>query len=327
MPDISKQTVSASQMPAIFNQSPYATRWMMWKHFAKGMPVDHAEDERMSWGKRVEPVILAEAADRLRCEILPHDQLVYLRSPHIPIGCTPDGYVLDPNRGLGFIEVKNIDWLRWRDTWEETRAAEHVEIQMQTQLMVPHPELGLPKWGCIAALVGGNELKLYERPPIAAVHDQIAFEATNFLDSVEGDFEPDVLGREIELPALTALYPKSTPDLVLTEKDFDLPESVRVARLIEEYEFAKDRESSGKKTAANIKAELLSIAKDASAIILHGRFLNIARWDVGAATIQRKASTTVKMTATIQNLAADLDAILPPVREAKIDNIFSELDQ
>lgn len=321
MPDISKQTVSASQMPALFNRSPYATRFMLHHHFVGDFDMEVAEDERMSAGKRLEPVILKWAADELRCEVLPHDQAQYLRAPSIPVGCTPDGYVFDPQRGLGFIECKNIDWFRWKDTWDERSAADHVELQMQTQLMVPHPEHGAPKWGCIAALVGGNDLKLYERQPIAEVHAGIAEETVRFLADVKAKNEPGVLGAAIEIPALVAVYPKADPEKVLREEDFNLHEGVRVARLIEAYEFAKDRESFSKKESEDLKAKLLAVAGDAAAIMIHGRYLNITKSQIAGRTQTVKPYTMTRMTASIQNLAADLDSILPKAPESELDNL------
>lgn len=292
---------------------------MLHHHFVGDFDVDVEEDDRMSWGKRVEPVILAAAADELRCEVLPHDQGVYLKSPTVPVGCTPDGYAFDPQRGLGFIEVKNIDFFRWKDTWDERSAADHVELQLQTQLMIPHPEYGPAKWGCIAALVGGNELKLYQRAPLMEVHQGIAAEAVKFLADVKANAEPEVLGVPIEIPALVAAYPKAVKDLVLTEQNFDLAESVRVARLIEAYEFAKDRESFSKKESETLKAQLLAIAKDAGAIMLHGRYLNISKSQIEGRTQTVKPYTMTRVTASIQNLAADLDKILPKADSEEYD--------
>lgn len=314
MPDISKQTVSASQMPALFNRSPYATRFMLHHHFLGDFDMEVEENDRMSWGKRLEPAILRAAADELRCDVLAHDQATYLRAPDAPVGCTPDGYVFDPQRGLGFVECKNIDWLRWKDTWDDQAAADHVEIQMQTQLMVPHPEHGKPKWGCIAALVGGNDLKLYERQPLPEFHQSIVTESQKFLADVTAKVEPEVLGSGIEIPALVAVYPKADKERVLTEEDFELVESVRVARLIESYEFAKDRESFSKKESDDLKAQLLAVAKDAGAIMLHGRYLNISKSQIAGRTQIVKPYTMTRVTASIQNLAADLDKILPPAQ-------------
>jgi len=306
VPDITKQTVSASQMPAILNRSPYATRFTMYQHFAEGFDVDPEENERMEWGSRLEPTILRAAADELRAEVLPHDQAVYFRHPSLPVGCTPDGYVLDPQRGLGFVEAKNVDWMRWRDTWTDTLAPDHVEVQHQVQLMTPHPEFGIPKWGAIACLVGGNDFRLYPREPGGEVQQQIAAEASRFLDDVRHKREPEVLGRALELPALIFALPRTDREKVLTEADFDDKRAIELALMIEAYEFAKARESGGKKDAEEIKVRLLAAAGDAASMLLHGRRLNISRVEVKERTQVVKAHVQMRLTAKVEDMPTDL---------------------
>lgn len=311
MPDSTKKTVSASQVPAIFNMSPYNTRWMLHQHFLGNIDLDIEPDDRMNWGTRLEPVIIKAAAEELRCDILPHDQSTYLRAPDAPVGCTPDGYVLDPQRGPGFIECKNVDWFRWKDTWDDKAAPHHIELQLQTQLMVPHPEYGKLTWGCIACLVGGNDLLLYDRQPLPEVHAGIKEQAEIFLADVEARREPEVLGVSIELPSLKAVYAVRDKVKVLTEQDFDLAEGVRIARMIDAYELAKDRESFSKKEAAELQAKLLAAAGDAAGLILYGRFLNISTSQIAGRTQTVKPYTMTRVTASLQAFPADLDAILP----------------
>src|SRR6185312_4107527 len=283
VPDITKQTVSASQMPAILNRSPYATRFTMYQHFAEGFDVDPEESERMEWGSRLEPTILRAAADELRAEVLPHDQAVYFRHPSLPVGCTPDGYVLDPQRGLGYVEV-----------------------QHQVQLMTPQPEFGIPKWGAIACLVGGNDFRLYPREPGGEVQQQIAAEASRFLDDVRHKREPEVLGRALELPALIFALPRTDREKVLTEADFDDKRAIELALMIEAYEFAKARESGGKKDAEEIKVRLLAAAGDAASMLLHGRRLNISRVEVKERTQVVKAHVQMRLTAKVEDMPTDL---------------------
>jgi predicted phage-related endonuclease len=327
MPDITKKTVSASQMAALFNLSPYATRWMLYQNFANDMPLDVKENERMDWGTRVERLILQHAADELRVDILPHDQGEYLRHPDAPIGCTPDGYCFDPQLGLGFVEAKNIDWLRWRDTWEPDRAADHVEVQVQTQMMVPHPVHGLPKWGCIATLVGGNEMLLYKREPIGGVQDAILRETTLFLsEEVAKHQEPDVLGSAIELPALLAAYPRAVPPVTLTEADFDDPkQAIALARLIDAYMIEADRASTSKKEVDRLKAQLLGIVGDASGAIVHGRMLELTSAAIKERTQLVKAHVQTRFKGRLLNLAADLDKLDPPPSDADYlpGNVFA----
>lgn len=312
MPDPTKQTVSASQMPALFGLSPYCTEWLLFQHFANGMPLEVDADERMDWGTKLEAVILHATAAKLRADVIPHPQVDYLRHPSLPIGCTPDGYVLDPQRGLGFVEAKNIDYLRWRDTWTDTEAAPHVEAQHQTQLAIPHPEFGAPKWGVIAALVGGNDLRLYPRDVLPDVQAQIAAKARSFLDTVREKKEPPIAGRAMEIEGLHWAIPRVDRHKILREEDFEPAEAVKLARLIEQFHDQKARESVSKMMAKDLQAQIEGMVRDAAEVIVHQRRLKISRSEIAGRTQIVKPYTMVRMTPSILEFAADLDTIISP---------------
>lgn len=321
MPDITHQTVSASQAAALFNQSPYLTRWMLFQHFANGMPIEAGESDRLDWGRRLEPPILRAAADQLRCDIIGNTD--YFRHPVLPIGATGDGFVLDPQRGLGILECKNVDYLRWRDTWTDTEAAPHVEIQVQTQLAIPHPEYGAPKWGCIAVLVGGNDLKLYQREVLPDVQNRIASEATAFLDSVRNNIEPEVAGRSIELAGLHWAVPRVDREKVLREDAFSPQDAFKLARLIEEFHDHKARISVSKASAEDLQAQIEAMIGDAAEVIVHQRRIKVSRSEIAGRTQIVKPYTMVRMTPAILEFAGTLAEIEP--RDPAFDlppNIF-----
>jgi hypothetical protein len=310
MPDPTHQTVSASQVPALFNVSTYLTRWMLYQHFAHGYDIEPDENERMEAGKRLEPAVLQWVADELRADVIPHDQSVYFRHPTLPIGCTPDGYVRDPQRGLGFVEVKCVDWLRWKDTWTETEATAAIEAQHQTQLAVPHPEYGLPTWGVIGCLVGGNDLRLYPRAPLSEVQATIGAEATSFLAEVREKREPAVLGTAIEIPALVFAHPYAVRDKIITEEGMTLERAVQLARWIDQYAEIKDRQSQTEKDEKSMKALLLDLVEDAAALNILGRWLDVRKTPIAGSTIERKPYIQVKLTPKLLPGFADLDKLL-----------------
>lgn len=314
MPDPSKSTVSASQAPALFGLSPYCTRWMLHKHFAEGLPIEADESERLDWGRRLEPAILRAAADQIRCDIKANDG--YFHHPSEPVGATGDGFVFDPQRGLGVIECKNVDWLRWRDTWTDTEAAPHVEIQHQTQLMIPHPEHGFPKWGVIAVLIGGNDLKLYQREGLPGVQAKIAIEARTFLAGVRDKIEPAVEGRAIELDGLHWALPRVDREKVLRETDFAPEDALTLARLIEEYHNRKALASVTEKTVKELQARIEGMIGDAAEIIVHQRRLKVSRSAIAGGSYERKAYTRVMLTPSILDFAPEL-----PEQAAEADEL------
>lgn len=265
MPDKTLQTISATQVPALFNQSPYMTLYMLWHHFKNGLPLDADPNERMEWGFALQTIIIEAAAKKLRLEHVENVADEYSRSPDFRVGCTIDGFMLDPSRGLGFVECKNVDGLVFRDQWTDDAAPPHIELQHQTQLMVPHPEHGLPKWGVIAALVGGNELKLYERQPLDDVQNLIAGEATAFFESLEKGIEPDAFGDEKEIAALAFLYPEA-PELKTLVID-DPDKANAFADTADQYAKVREQRLISEKAEKQLKAKLLATAKDNGIVI------------------------------------------------------------
>ena len=69
MPDPDLKSVSASQASALFNVSPYITRWMLWNMFAHGLVDTRAESTRMMWGKIRQRPILDQVAREWKFEV------------------------------------------------------------------------------------------------------------------------------------------------------------------------------------------------------------------------------------------------------------------
>lgn len=202
MPDATKKTVSASQVAALYDKSPYLTKWMLFQQFASGVNVEQEMNERMEIGTLLEDDILELARRRLRLDITPNRE--YVRHATLPLGCTTDASIIDPSLGAGVVEAKSVDWLTWKETWTEEFAPPHIELQLQAQMLV----LG-SAWGLIPALVGGNELRLYRRLPNQEAFASISAEAVAFMKDVKEGNAPDPLGLPRELPWLKAMYPET----------------------------------------------------------------------------------------------------------------------
>src|SRR5262249_40260636 len=207
MPDPHRQTVSASQSAALFNASPYLTRWMLWQHHARGPPLGAAEDSRMKWGRILEPAIVEQASRDLRLECRPNVGGEYVRAGRL--GCTRDAMIVCPDRGPGALECKCcFDYATWMRDWEGGRAVPpHIEIQLQTQMLVGSGAGPGWNWGTIAVWVCGGEIKYFERKPIVELWTKLEIEAAAFFASLIADEEPNPFGAAIELPWLNDLFP------------------------------------------------------------------------------------------------------------------------
>src|SRR5262245_43707736 len=183
MPDPDKRTVSATQAAALWNRSPYLTRWMLWQHFAKGVPFADRADARMRWGKKLQPLIIDEAAAHLALEVHPNGGDQYVRAGQL--GCTRDATIICPDRGPGALETKCVfDYATWMREWDGGRAVpQHHEFQLQQQMLVGDGDGGPFNWGVIAAWVAGD-MYYFERKPIVELWTRLVTEAAAFFDDV-----------------------------------------------------------------------------------------------------------------------------------------------
>lgn len=211
MPDPNRETISATQASALFDASPYVTRWMLFQHFAKGISLDSDGDARMNWGTKLQPLVLAQAAEDLKLEVTPNE--TYERKGRL--GCTRDASINCPDRGMGSLETKCVfDYGVWMRDWDGGKAPpRHYEIQLQVQMLV-----GNHQWGMIVAWLAG-ELHYFERKPIPDLWDKLNAEAERFFDDVKNGREPNAFGEPVEWPMMAALFQISPGALVDLRED------------------------------------------------------------------------------------------------------------
>lgn len=272
MPDPTKQTISATEASGLWNVSPYVTRWMLWQRFAKGIDIDSTEDSRMSWGKKLQPLIIQQAAEDLKFEVIPNVDDTYHRRGLL--GCTRDATIICPDRGPGALETKCVfDYRTWMADWDGGNAPprQH-EIQLQMQMLVgdqqndPDHNFGMYNWGVIAAWVAGD-VYYFEREPIFDLWDRLNDEAAAFFKSIADGTEPDPFGAPIEVEWLTKLFPTERGKVIDLSGDESASIHADAARA---YVVAKEGENAGKRIAEPLRAKLLALAKDAETVWLPG---------------------------------------------------------
>lgn len=229
MPDSTRATLSATQTPALFGVSPYTTRWMLLRHFIHGDSIDGPEHNRMDWGKRMQAMVLAQAAEDLRVEVKPNADDHYIRRGLL--GCTRDGDVVCPDRGPGAIETKCVfDYGVWMQTWNGGKSLpRHIEIQLQQQMMVGDGENPF-SWGVLAVWLCG-EMKYFEREPIPELWFALNAETLQFFDDVKNKAEGEPFGDPVEMPLLARLFtpqPGKVIDFTTHPRAAELAEQVRM---------------------------------------------------------------------------------------------------
>ena len=244
--------VSSSEIAALFGLSPYNTPYQVWAYHARGVRIEADADERIEWGIRLQDDILAATAATRRWDVEPNDGDKFVRHADATVraGATVDAFVRNHERGLGVVEAKNLDRLIWLNDWTDTEAPAHIELQLQHQLLVTGA-----RWGCIAALVGGNELKLYEREPRPKVHAAIIDQLAGFWARIDkGDTpDPSEAADDRNLDALAALFPLPTPKSVL-----DMRDDEAIAQAIQTYQWAVEQRKFHTKIEHAKKAEILA---------------------------------------------------------------------
>lgn len=206
MPDPARKSVSASQVSALWNVSPYMTRWQLWQWFKRGGEVpQEPETTRMFWGKTLQEPILNKVSSEMKLEVYPNATDAYCRNGLI--GATRDAVILAPDRGPGCVEVKCIfDYGVWMKDWHGgTQPPRWHEIQLQAGIYAGD---GIEPytWGLLVAWCCGGELVYFERQPNRDLFAKMEIEAGRFFHSIEEGVEPAVFGTESEAKWLTSMY-------------------------------------------------------------------------------------------------------------------------
>ena len=193
--------------------------WSVWALFS-GLLHDIGPDEdtnaRVRLGKAMEPVIAGEVAFQKGWDLIEgwdyHDCSIYqsademLAAGHarifvhhpdepLKIGCTVDFYIREHEDGPGIIECKTRDYLQWVTSYTDDDASIRDRIQLAHQLAC-HPEI---QGGAIAALVGGNDLKVYvyKRADLADMIADIEAKWRELFKRVKEKDEPVLTGGEL----------------------------------------------------------------------------------------------------------------------------------
>lgn len=265
MPDPARKTISATEVPALFCESSYLTRWMLYQRLASGVSLDFNEDERMREGRRMQPLIAERTAGELKLAVEQNESDRYISRGFL--GCTRDAQIIDPERGPGALEIKCVfDYRTWMDRWHGgSFVPREYEIQLQTQMYVGDGREPFA-WGLLAVWVCAHQY-YFERAAQESAWQLMSTAAGDFLGDVAAGREPDPLGVPIELPLLAELYPTITGSLL------DLRENEEAESLVPKvhtYLSSKATENANKGVAASIRAEFIGLLRGAETLLLPG---------------------------------------------------------
>jgi putative phage-type endonuclease len=250
-----QSNVNSTEISALFGISPYQTEFELFHNFMDRSLDNFQENERTKWGNRLESAIAQGVAEEKNIEIRKMDE--YIQLPQVRLGASFD-FAIGEN---GLLEIKNVDSLRFKDTWiiedDMVEAPPHIELQVQQQLLVSGRS-----FANIAALIGGNKLVHLEREADPGVHERILEVTADFFKKLEtGEAPSPDFVRDSDF--ISRLYRQSTPGLIVNA-------DTEIENLAAQYAYQAAVKKNAQEEQDAIKARILTMAPDAEKILGQG---------------------------------------------------------
>jgi putative phage-type endonuclease len=253
--ELRKKDVTSTESAALFGISPYITELELFYRKQTGESAEFTENNRMRAGRLLEPAIAQMAADDLGCDVEPFKE--YGRD-ETRMGSSFDFKITTGKYQGWLLEIKNVDFLIYRDQWEDDEAPDHIEVQCQHQL-----ELTGRDGIIIACLVGGNELKLIVRPRNEKMGRGIRQAINRFWQSV-ADNNPPKPDFSRDADFIISLHQRAG------DKVESVEEGSITYNLIKEYRFSRQVAIEADKQSKALKAEILDMIGDGPNKVLAG---------------------------------------------------------
>ncbi len=181
--------INSTELGALFNISKYATEFTLYHDKIQEAPTWIDDNDRMRAGRYLEPSIAEFAADELGVQCIPFDEYYY--DPEIRQGTSFDFMIIaakDHRLNGAILEIKNVDQFIWRSEdseWTDTNMPGYIEAQIQHQM-----KLSQINRAVVAVLVGGNDLKFYNREFDKRIASNIDIVVKRFWERVDNNNEP-----------------------------------------------------------------------------------------------------------------------------------------
>lgn len=247
------EDMTSTEVPALYNLSPYTTVFEVWHANKNGDILTIDENDRMKWGNRLEEAIAKGVAEDHGWEVAPLKE--YCRLDGLRMGCSFDYVILEGGEKKAILEIKNVDAMIYREGWEvdedgDVEAPAHIEMQVQYQMLIS----GIDR-AYIAALVGGNEVALLEREADKDVHASIMARVEKFWQSIDNNAPPKP-NFELDAEFISKLYGYAEPNKIADPTE-------RIDFLAVEYKREADLAKAHEKQRKAIKAEILTLIGEA----------------------------------------------------------------
>lgn len=270
--------VTSTESAALFGESPYATRFEIWHRKKSGMVPEFNGNERTAWGNHLEAAIAAGLAEQYGWKIEP--MKAYWRRSELRMGSSFDFLITSLPDGPAHLEIKNVDYLQFRDKWLEhddgfIEAPAHIEIQVQHQMAVSGY-----KRAFIGVLIGGNRAIVLERQRDEQVIAGLERTIAEFWKTVDAGIEPPPMMPE-DAEAVIRMMRYAEPGKLL-----DATGDATIETLVAKYKSACNERDDHDEQAKVLKAELLLAIGDAEKVLT-------SDWTISAGLVAETPATVI----------------------------------
>lgn len=265
--ELKTKDISSTESSALFNMSPYLTKFELYHLKKSGEVHTISGNERTEWGNELEASIASGISKRFGLTVQPlkcymrHDTVENMGSSFdfeiIGIEPVKDKPMNKYQKafceyGNGVLEIKNVDSLIYKNEWEADEAPAHIEFQVQHQMEVINYG-----WTMIGALVGGNRLEDILRIRDTGMGAGIVKGINKFWEEFALDVAPQP-DWERDAETIIAMY-KSGGGSAYKAVDLETFNT-----LCTRYEEAQKMAKAAEVTKDEVKAKILMLAGDAA---------------------------------------------------------------
>jgi len=248
--------VTSTEVSCLFDLNPFKSQFQLYNE-KKEKFVESFDNSRMYWGRKLEKSIAEGCAEELGFDIEPFN--VYISNTKTRMGSSFD-YKITSGDEVGIMEVKNVDFLAYKDKWEDdgegTIVAPPVyELQLQHQM-----EVADINWGCIVALVGGNTMKVVKRDRDRAIGEMLRTQVHHFWDRIKLGMPPDIDFENNSQYLIKNVFNQTDPSLILSSDE-------NLDKLIDDYLTLNKAHKDNEKQLKGLKAQIFEASNGAVKII------------------------------------------------------------
>jgi predicted phage-related endonuclease len=236
--------ITSTASSALFGLSPYQTEFEVYHFHKNKIKPEFKVTDRMEKGNRLEAAIAEEVAlQEGWTDLKPFK--VYMRIPGERIGSSFDFEAIDRDGSPLLVEIKAVDYFRFKDTWSEDEAPPHIEIQCQHELLVADR---FPRVA-IVACTGIYDYRVIYRDRDIAMGEAIRKRVAKFWQDVKEGNEP-AINYERDAEVIKAMFPNLRPEPV------DMTDDAVLEDVLARYELAAMQEREFAKAKDAAKAEI-----------------------------------------------------------------------